>query len=305
MQFSVVILGCGSAAPTLARRPSAQVVNLRSHHFLVDCGEGTQIQLRKYKVKFQKINQIFISHLHGDHVFGLIGLLSTYHLLGRTKSLEIFGPVGIEEFIKTQLRLSEAHLNYELIFTELDLKEKTMIFENSVSKVYAFPLKHRIKCHGFLFEEKPMERRLQMAQMRKYGVSIAYANKVKQGNDVENENGELISHQLLSKDPPPTRSYAYCSDTTYYEPVADYVKGVDLLYHEATFLESLRDRAVKTFHSTALDAAKIAIKAEVKRLLIGHYSARYADSEPLVKEAQTIFRETTAAEDGMIVEITN
>ncbi len=305
MQFSVVILGCGSAAPTLGRRPSSQVINIRSHHFLVDCGEGTQIQLRKYKIKFQKINQIFISHLHGDHVFGLIGLLSTYHLLGRTKSLEIFGPLGIKEFITTQLRLSEAYLNYELVFTELKLTEKTLIHENTVVKVYAFPLKHRILCHGFMFEEKPTERRLQMAQLKKHKVSIAYANSIKSGKDVTNEEGQLIKNELLSKDPPPTRSYAYCSDTIYHEPIADYVKNVNLLYHESTFLENLRDRAEKTFHSTALDAAKIAKLSGAGQLLIGHYSARYLNSEPLLNEAKGLFVNTLAAEDGMIVEIQN
>lgn len=304
MRFSVHILGSGSAAPTLGRRPSAQVVNIREHQFLVDCGEGTQIQIRKQKIKFQKIKHIFISHMHGDHVFGLMGLISTYHLLGRTQELNIYGPVGLKEFVETQLRLTESYLNYHINFTEVDPCNHEMVLETTVCKVFTIPLKHRIACCGYLFVEKENNRKILPEKMAEYDVPMVYASKIKQGGDGVSANGEVIDGNLLSSVGRPSRSYAYCSDTAYHEDIIPIISGVDLLYHESTFKHDLLDRAKKTYHSTSLQAGQIAKLAGVKRLLIGHFSARYNDVQPLVDEARTVFEDTISANDGLLVDIT-
>jgi len=303
MPFQIHILGCGSAAPTLNRRASAQAINVRNNWFLVDCGEGTQLQLRKYKIKFQKINEIFISHLHGDHIFGLIGLLCTYHLLGRTIKLTVFGPKGIEEFLKTQLRLTETYLKYPLTIIETATDKSYKILENNVCEVYTIPLKHRIACTGYLFKEKPALPNVIPHKMNHYKVSMAYARKVKLGEAVQNEDGELISSDLLTEMKKQPRSYAYCSDTAYNPDIIPIIKDVSLLYHEATFLHNMLDRAKFTMHSTAYQAGSIAKQANVKQLVIGHFSARYTNPDVLVDETKKEFNNVLAAEDGLLIKI--
>lgn len=303
MKFDIHILGSGSAAPTLSRRPSSQAINIQENWMLIDCGEGTQVQLRKFKIKFQKINQIFISHLHGDHVFGLIGLINTYQLLGRTQSLNLYGPKGLEEFITVQLQLTESYLKYPLHFHVVDTNKHEKICENNVCEVFSIPLKHRIACSGYLIKEKSKRPHINPEKMAKHHVAMAYANKIRAGETVENRNGKMIEASLLTDAPEPPRSYAYCSDTKFSEEVIHYVEKVDLLYHEATFLNEMNERANQTYHSTALQAGAVANKANVKQLLIGHFSARYKTCDALVDEAKTLFNNVIAASDGMVVEI--
>lgn len=301
--FELLILGCSSATPTAKRNPTAQLLNIAERFFLIDCGEATQIQLRRFKTKFQKIDHIFISHLHGDHFLGLPGLLASMHLLGRKQSLTIYGPPELELILSTVHKYSDTHLNYPITFVHTTDKEKVLLFEDEKVEVYSFPLKHRIPCTGFLFKEKPVLRNIDKYQMEKYNVSLSEIYKLKQGANVLNENGELILNHLLTVDPPLPRSYAFCSDTIYDEELVKYIKNVTLLYHESTFLHAMLKRAQDTYHTTALQAAQMAQSANVKQLILGHYSARYPKTEDFLTEASPVFANTLLAIEGKKINV--
>ncbi|MDX6182705.1 ribonuclease Z [Flavobacterium sp. Fl-77] len=296
--MKLTILGCYAATPRTITNPTSQVLEIKNRLFLIDCGEGTQVQLRKNKIKFSKINHIFISHLHGDHFFGLIGTISTFALLGRTTDLHIYGPKGVKEIIMLQLKLSNSWTTYELFFHELESNESQIIFEDSKVVVKTIPLKHRVYTNGFLFEEKLGERKLNVDAVQHYDIHTAYYQKIKNGGDITLEDGTVIENEKVSFDPIPPLSYAFCSDTAYHEAILPIIKNVDVLYHEATFLQSEEALAQKTLHSTAIEAATIALKANAKQLVLGHYSTRYEGIERFKEEAKTIFPNVLLADDG-------
>ncbi len=301
--MKLTILGCYAATPRTITNPTSQVLEIKNRMFLIDCGEGTQVQLRKNKIKFSKINQVFISHLHGDHFFGLIGLISTFSLLGRTTDLHIYGPKGIKEIILLQLRLSNSWTNYGLYFHELESDESVTVFEDEKVLVTTIPLKHRVYTNGFLFQEKVGERKLNMDAVLNYEIESCYYQKIKNGKDITLEDDRIIPNSELTFDPIPPKSYAFCSDTVYYEAVIPIIENVDVLYHESTFLESEESLAQKTLHSTAKEAARIALKANVKQLILGHYSTRYESIKLFKEEAETVFPEVLLAEDGKTFEL--
>ena len=303
MIFSVTILGCNSAIPSTERNQTAQLLNIQDQLFLLDCGEGTQLQLRKYHFKIQRIQHIFISHLHGDHYFGLIGLISTMHLLGRKDELHIYAHAELEEIINIQLKYSNSRLAFPLIFHHLQNDLNKIIFENEKLTVSSFPLYHSIPTCGFLFREKKKEKNINKEIIQKINIPFTVLDKIKKGEDFIDEKGNSYKNELLTIDSPSPRTYAYCSDTAYFEPILDTIKGVDLLYHETTFMQDKSDAAKEKLHSTTTEAATIAQKAEVKKLLIGHFSARYDDLNPLLQEAKNIFPETYLAEDGQTFSI--
>lgn len=301
--FEITILGTNSSIPTSNRFPSSQFVNISDRYFLIDCGEGTQMQLRKYKIRFQKINHIFISHLHGDHYLGLMGLLQSMHLLGRKAELHLYAPKELQEIIEIQHKHSGTHLTYELIFHPLRFNTSELIMEDDKVTVETIPLNHRIACWGFLFKEKPHLNKIKKEKIEEYIIPLEKIHEIKSGGDFITNEGKTIPNKELVELPLPPRSYAYCSDTRYTETIIPIISGVDLLYHEATFLEDLIERAKQTMHSTAKEAATIALKSNVKKLLIGHFSARYDDIIPLLEEAKTIFTNTELAKEGRVVAI--
>lgn len=304
MSLKLTILGCHSATPRTSAHPTAQLLEIQNRHFLIDCGEGTQVQLRRYKVKFSKVKHIFISHLHGDHVFGLIGLISTFRLLNRDVELHVYGPKGIKEFIVTQLRLSESYGGYPIKFHELTSTKSELIYEDKKVEVHTIPLNHRIYTNGFLFKEKIGERNLSISEIKKYAeIEICDYQNLKNGKDFQLKNGEVIANKSLTSNPKKPLSYAFCSDTSYKEAIVPIIKNVDLLYHEATFLNDKESLAKTTKHSTAEQAAKIAKLAKVKQLIIGHYSSRYSNIELFKTEAQAVFKNTELAVEGKIFEI--
>ena len=294
----LTILGCYAATPRTLTNPTSQVLEIKNHLFLIDCGEGTQVQLRKHKIKFSRINHIFISHLHGDHFFGLPGFISTMRLLGREKELHLYGPKGIKEAITLLLKLGDSWTNYPLIFHELTRKEPELVFEDANVSVRTIPLDHRIYTNGFLFREKPGERKLNIEAVDEYEIDKAYYRNIKKGKDVVQEDGTVIPNSILTIDPPKPKSYAFCSDTVYVPALASQLKDIDVLYHEATFLESESLLATKTKHSTAMQAASIAKSANVKILILGHYSTRYSTIELFREEASTVFENVLLADDG-------
>jgi ribonuclease Z len=296
--FELTILGCSSATPTSQRNPTAQLLNIAERFFLIDCGEATQIQLRKYKIKFQRINHIFISHLHGDHYLGLIGLLSSMHLLGRTVDLNIYCPPELKEIIDLQFSYSQTYLKFNINYHFYNYVNNDLIFEDDKVEVRTIVLNHRIPCCGFVFTEKPLLSHILKGKLEMYQIPVEQIMAIKKGEDFITESGETIQNKLLVTDKMKPRSYAYCSDTCYDEGIIEFIKGVTLLYHEATFMNDMLLRAKETFHSTALQAATIAQKAEVKTLMIGHYSARYKDLQPLLAEAKSIFKNTILAVEG-------
>ncbi|MFQ6603802.1 ribonuclease Z [Flavobacterium sp. C3NV] len=300
--MKLTILGCYAATPRTLTNPTSQVLEIKNKLFLIDCGEGTQVQLRKNKIKFSKINHIFISHLHGDHLYGLIGTISTFSLLGRTTDLHIYGPKGIKELILLQLKLTESWTTYSLFFHELESKESEVIFEDTKVIVKTIPLKHRVYTNGFLFQEKPGDRKLNVEAVQQYDIHTAYYQKIKGGGDVTLDDGTVIENEKLSFDPIPAMSYAFCSDTVYHEAIIPIIKDVDVLYHESTFLESEAPLALKTLHSTAKEAAKIALKANAKHLVLGHYSTRYDGIERFKEEAAEIFPNVLLGDDGVSFE---
>jgi ribonuclease Z len=298
MTFELTILGSSSAVPTSERYPTAQVLNMLGRFFLIDCGEGTQIQIRRQKIGFGKITRIFISHLHGDHYYGLIGLISTFNLLGLKNNLHIYSPSQLKDIIQPQLDFLKGDLQFNVIFHPLNFKKPQLIFEDKKVEVVSFPLKHSINCCGFLFREKEKEANIKKECIQQFNIPIAQIVKIKQGAGFITEKGETIPHEVLTTPPPPPLSYAFCSDTAFHPPIVEVIKGVNLLYHEATFTEELRDWADKTYHSTALDAAKIAQMAHAGKLIIGHFSSRYKTTEPFLTEAKTVFPNTEDVVDG-------
>jgi ribonuclease Z len=302
MKFEVTILGNNSAFPAYGRFPTSQIVNHNDHLFMIDCGEGSQVRLSKFHIKRSRIDHIFISHLHGDHVFGLPGLLNSYAHMGRKKPMHIYGPKGIRMLIDTVLRLSSSIVNYEIVYRELDHTERSKVFESSSIRMYAFPMKHRIPTYGYLFEERKERVNVRKEAIEKYDLSISDIRAVKAGQETITVRGEQIKGEdLLQRTRP--RSYAFCSDTVFDPDLVKWIGGVDLLYHETTFLHELEDKATFSMHSTALQAGMIARLAEVDKLIIGHFSSRYRDVAPLVEEARETFPEVEAAEEGMTFSI--
>ena len=298
MNFSVTILCSGAALPTHTRNPTSQYIQCNNRHILIDCGEGTQMQMRKFGVKFQHISHILISHLHGDHFFGLVGLLSTMHLLGRDKGIFIYAPKELEKIIKSQLEIGGAKIGFGLNFIPIEKNQTGILFEDKVIEISTFPLNHKIQTNGFLISEKEKERGLLGEKFKEDKLSLTFIPKLKKGENVTDENGNTYNYKDYTTAPKPSRSYAYCSDTAYFENVVPFIKNSNLLYHEATFTEKEKDRAKYTKHSTASDAAKIASLANVKQLLLGHLSARFKNSEEHLKEAKPIFKNVEVVEDG-------
>ena len=297
------ILGCHSATPLENAHTTSQVLEVKDHLFLIDCGEGTQIQLRQQKIKFSRIKHIFISHLHGDHFYGLVGLVSTFRLLGRTADLHIYGPKGIKEVLTLQLKLANSWTDYNLFFHELEKKESELIFEDDSLKIHTIPLDHRVYTNGFLFEEKPGLRRLDKEKIKNYNIPHYDFQNLKLGKDLVLEDGTVLKNETVTLDPNPIKRYAFCSDTAYNESIAPLIKEVDLLYHEATFLNAHENLAEKTKHSTAEQAAKIAQLAQVNRLVLGHFSSRYREKNNFIAEASPFFDVVELAADGKIFDI--
>lgn len=298
-QFEIHILGCGSALPTTRHGASSQVIRIGNKQFMIDCGEGTQLQLRRSHVNFAFINHIFISHLHGDHCFGLMGMISTFGLLGRTNPLHIYADSMLQRLLQPQLEFFCKELPYKIEFHNIDANTHKIIYEDKSITVETIPLKHRIPTCGFLFKEKPKKRHIKSDMIKYYNIPIYLLQGIKDGNDFITEDGKVIPNVRLTSDADPSRSYAYCSDTQPCPEICEYIKDADMLYHEATFAESEKKRAAMTFHSTAYEAATIALKANAKRLIIGHFSSRYDDDTILLNEAQSIFPCTELAKEGI------
>ena len=295
--FELTILGCHSATPTENKHTSSQILEVNGNLFLIDCGEGTQMQLRKAKVRFTRIKHIFISHLHGDHFFGLIGLISTFRLLGRSTPLNIYGPKGIKQIITLQLKMSNSWTDYPLNFHELSSLKSELIYEDDSISVSTLPLVHRIYTNGFLFTSKNNKRKINSNVTKGLDLEPFHYSQLQKGCDIELADGTFFENQELTLDSVTAKKYAYCSDTAYNEDLISLLKGVDLLYHEATFLERHANLAKKTKHSTALQAAKIAAAANVKGLLLGHYSSRYSEKLDFLKEASKVFDTIFLSED--------
>ena len=305
MPFKLTILGCGSAIPSADDNTTSQLLNVNERFFLIDCGEGTQIQLRKNRLSFQRIGHIFISHLHGDHYFGLIGLINSMHLLGRKKDLHIHGHHELKEIINLQMKASNTELKFPLFFHELPEEKEIVLFEDENIQVKNILLSHSIKCSGFLFIEKKYKRRLIRQEIEHHNIPFELLNKIRSGEDYVNEKGEYIKNEILTTKNSPPHSYAFCSDTEYDTSLSRKIKNVDLLYHEATFMNEQKDRASKTKHSTTIQAATIAKNANASNLMIGHYSRRYNDINKLKIESQTIFKRTFLSKSGMEIDFKN
>ena len=289
----LTILGFNSAIPTVNTSPTSQLLEMEERCFLIDCGEGTQVQLRKAKARFSKINHIFISHLHGDHCFGLPGLIASFRLLGRDMPLHVYGPKGIQKMLETIFIITETHRGFEVIYHELDKNYSEKIYEDNRVEVYTIPLDHRIYCNGYLFKEKPKERHLNMKEISKYDeIETCDYHHLKAGKDFELKDGYVIKNEILTTAPSPCVSYAFCSDTRYLESIIPIIKNVTVLYHESTFLHDLKEMADYTGHTTAWEAAKIAQKAQAGKLILGHFSNRYGDLSVFTDEARTIFPNT-------------
>ena len=302
-KFELHILGCGSALPTTRHFPTSQIVNVRDKLFMIDCGEGAQLQFRKSHLKFSRLNHIFISHLHGDHCFGLLGLISTLNLLGRTAELHIHSPKGLETLLTPMLDFFNRQMTYKVLFHEFDTTEPMLIYEDRSLTVTTIPLRHRMPCCGFLFAEKRRPNHIIREMVDFYQVPVYELNRIKNGADYVTPEGKTVSSNLLTRPSAPSRSYAYCSDTIYLPSIVEQIKGVDLLFHEATFANEDALRAKETFHTTAAQAAEIARRAEVKKLLIGHFSARYEDENVLLQEASAIFPDTQLAKETLCVSV--
>lgn len=301
--FRVHILGCGSALPTLKHHSSSQVIEIRDKLFMVDCGEGTQMQLRRSRLRFTKINTIFISHLHGDHCFGLIGLISTFGLLGRTAPLHVYAPKEMEEILSMQIDFFCTVLGYDVVFHGVETTEEKVIYEDRSLTVTTIPLLHRKPCCGFLFKEKQMLPHIRREVFDAYGVPLSQVNNIKNGQDWITEEGDVIPNKLLTKPSEPARSYAYCSDTKYMPELYKCIKDVDLLYHESTYMDEDSDKAILYNHSTAKEAAMVAKAADAKKLILGHFSARYEDEQLLLDEAKGVFENTFLANEMVVFDV--
>ncbi|WP_407490529.1 ribonuclease Z [Elizabethkingia anophelis] len=289
----LTILGYNSAIPTVKSSPTAQFLEMDERCFLIDCGEGTQVQLRKAKAKFSKINHIFISHLHGDHCFGLPGLIASFRLLGRDQELHVYGPKGIKKMLETIFEITETHRGFQIVYHELEGDQSQKVYEDDKLEVWTIPLDHRIYCNGYLFREKPKERRLNMAEISKYPeIEICDYHNLKRGKDFVLSDGYVLKNEVLTTDPEPPVSYAFCSDTRFKEDIIPIIENVDVLYHESTFLHDLKEMADYTGHTTAKEAAIIAQRAGVKKLILGHFSNRYADLTVFTDEAREYFPNT-------------
>ena len=296
--MELTILGCNAATPRKNAQTTAQLLEIKGQLVLIDCGEGTQIQLRKLGIKFARIQHIFISHLHGDHFYGLIGLISTFRLLGRSADLHIYGPKGIKEIITLQLKLAKSWTDYKLYFHELEATTSELILDHDKFTVETLPLDHRVYTNGYLFREKIGSRKINKAMIANYGVDVSDMENLKQGKDILLEDGTLVPNTTLTNLPDETKSYAFCSDTAYKPDLAALVEGVSCLYHEATFLDNHQDLALKTKHSTAKEAALVAADAKVGQLILGHFSSRYPDLNEFIVQANTHFSKVSLAEDG-------
>lgn len=299
--FKVHILGCGSALPTLRHNPSSQVVEIREKQFMIDCGEGTQTQMRRSRVGFNKVMAIFISHIHGDHCFGLIGMLSSFGLLGRTMPLSIYGPKELGPILDTLLTTFCNDFDYEIKFHAVDTTRQEVVYEDRSLTVETIPLKHRLPCAGYLFREKPTLPHIRRDMIDFYRIPISQINNIKNGASWTDEEGNLIPNSRLTRPADPPRSYAYCSDTCYLPGLVDRLKGVTCLYHESTYADEDEDKAQKYFHSTARQAAMVARDAGVGRLLLGHYSSKYNTEDVLLQQAKEVFAESSLTSEGMVV----
>ena len=296
--MNIKILGCHSATPRSNFHTTSQLVELKNHLFLIDCGEGTQVRLREEKVKFSRIKNIFISHLHGDHFYGLIGLINTFKLLGRNVDLNIYGPKGIKEVIMLQIKLSNSWTNFKLFFHELNSSKPELIFEDSIVRVNTIPLNHRVYTNGFHFQEKEGFRKINFDKVKKLKIPICDYENLKNGKDFINEENKKIKNIDLTLPPDKSLSYAFCSDTAFYPQIVNQIKNVDLLYHESTFLNEHKELASKTLHSTAEQAAKIASLANVGQLMLGHFSTRYKNKLLFIEEAKSRFENVVLAKEG-------
>lgn len=297
-KFEVLILGNSSATPMYGRHPTSQILNFNEQLFLIDCGEGTQMQLFRYGIKGSRISHIFISHLHGDHYLGLVGLLSSQHLVGRRNELHLYGPPALKEILDLQFKHSDTRLRYPLVFHPTNAYQQEVIFENTQLRVRSFPLRHRIPCTGFRFDEKARSASLKKEEVERLNIPVPYLRLLKKGIDYVANDGTVYLAKDLTSPPPHPRSYAYCSDTVMSEDYLDVIRDVNLLYHEATFLHDRIERAKETFHTTSLEAAQVAQTVGAKKLLLGHFSARYKDLQPLLDESRTIFSHTELSEEG-------
>lgn len=296
--FKIYILGCGSALPTMRHNPSSQIVELRGKQFMIDCGEGTQLQLRRSKIRFTKLGHVFISHLHGDHCFGLLGMISSFGMLGRTAPLHIFAPAEYKDLFQKELEFFCDRIEYEVVFHPINPEENKVIYEDRSVTVTTIPLNHRVPCCGFLFREKEGLPHIRRDMIDMYGIPISQINNIKNGQDWVTPDGEVIPAARLTTPADRPRSYAYCSDTRYNPAIADMVKGVDTLYHEATYEDRDQARAVKHFHSTATEAATTARDVGAKQLILGHYSQRYKNEDVLLEEAKKVFENTVLAREN-------
>lgn len=304
MTFKITVLGTGSARPTIERHHSAHALNVHEQFYLIDCGEGTQTRLLECGINPLKLNAAFITHLHGDHVYGLLPLISSMGLMGRRTPFHVYAPSPMDEVMKNHYKYFDTNLPFEVVYHEIDTTKHTMVYENSVMEVWSIPLRHRLPTSGYLFREKTPALNVRKEAIEKYKLGIAQITAAKRGEDIFDADGQLLAHnEELTYMPYSPRSYAYCSDTLYSARAAGLVKGVNILYHEATFGEDNKAMAKETGHSTALQAAKAAVKAEADKLLIGHFSSRYKDVSVLVEEAQAIFPATEAAEELHTYEI--
>ena len=302
-KFELHILGCGSALPTTRHFPTSQVLNVRDKLFMIDCGEGAQLQFRRARLKFSRLNHIFISHLHGDHCFGLWGLISTLNLLGRTAELHIHSPRGLEELMRPTLAFFNRQMTYEVLFHEFEADAPVVVYEDRSLTVTTLPLRHRIPCCGFLFAEKPGLNHIVREMVDFYGVPVYELNRIKNGADYVTPEGKVVPNHVLTRPADPPRRYAYCSDTVCLPGLLESLQGVDLLFHEATFATDNLVRARETFHTTAAQAAELARSAGAKRLLIGHFSARYEDESVFLQEAQEIFPAAQLAKEMLCVSL--
>lgn len=293
--LELTILGASSAIPVGNRSPTAQFLTLAGRHFLIDCGEGTQVKLRRNNIGFGRINHIFISHLHGDHFYGLVPLLTSLHLLDREKEMHLYGPENLKEGVYAFLKATSAYLRFPLVFHVTSSKHKKLLFEDKAVSVFSFPLKHSMPCCGFLFQEKPRPKNMRKEKLQEYSIPVAEIRAIKQGKDWVDEKGRTITNEELTTAAPDPLSYAFCTDTLPLENLSQYFSEPDLLYHEATFTEDLRDRAKQTNHSTALQAAQVALQVQAKNLLLGHFSVRYKDLTPILEEAQSVFKNASLA----------
>ena len=301
--FKVHILGCGSALPTLQHNASSQVVEFGNKMFMIDCGEGTQVQLRRFRLGFSRIGHVFISHLHGDHCLGLIGMISTFGMLGRTAPLHIYAPIELKHVLEMEMNLYCQGLEYRVDFHELDTTKSSVIYEDRSLIVTTIPLEHRIPCCGFLFCEKPSLPHIRRDIIDFYNIPVCYIANIKNGADWVTEEGKVIPHSQLTYPATPPRSYAYCSDTRYMPKLHEAIEGVNVLYHEGTYDSSCADRAKLYWHSTSRQAAKVASAGHVGKLVLGHFSARYDDEQALLKEATEVFPNTMLANEGIVIDV--